>query len=38
MKNICIVEDEIGVLNLLADLLSYTYNVTKFDSSFKALE
>lgn len=38
MKNICIVEDEITILDLIVELLIYTYNVTEFNDSSKALE
>lgn len=38
MKTLCIVEDEVSVLSLMVDLLSYTYDVEKFNDSLKALE
>lgn len=37
MKDICIVEDEMAVLDLIVELLSYTYNVKKFNDPVKAL-
>ena len=37
MKNICIVESNVDILNLMADLLSYTYNVIKFNDSRESL-